>query len=196
MSKTATAGALVAIAGNPNVGKTSVFNRLTGMDLKVTNYPGVTVERQEGRVDLGEGRKARLVDIPGTYSLSSRSAEEQIAIQAITGLPPHERPDLVVMVVDGTQLSRNLYLLLQILEMRVPVVVALNMMDIVQRRGQRIDVRRLEEELGVPVVEVAGNRGTGIQTLRAAIAEVLENPARGVPGWCWRPCGRPPPTAR
>lgn len=187
MKTTATAGALVAIAGNPNVGKTSVFNRLTGMDLKVTNYPGVTVERQEGTLALDGDRRARLVDIPGTYSLSSRSAEEQIAIQAITGLPPHERPDLVVMVVDGTQLSRNLYLLLQALEMRVPTVVALNMMDVVQRREQRIDVRRLESELGVPVVEVAGNRGTGIDTLRATISDVLDHPEKGVPGWRWRP---------
>ncbi len=183
----ATAPALVAIAGNPNVGKTSVFNRLTGLDLKVTNYPGVTVERQEGRLDLGPHLQARILDVPGTYSLSSRSAEEQIAISAITGIPPYERPDLVIMVIDATQLSRNLYLLLQVLETKVPTVVALNMMDVVQRRRQRIDVRRLEAEIGVPVVEVSGNRGTGIDTLRATVVEVLSHPDRGIPGWRWRP---------
>ena len=120
---------LFAIIGPNGAGKTSIFNRLTGLDLKVTNYPGVTVERQEGHVHLRDGTEATVIDIPGTYSLSGRSAEEQIAIAAIAGLPPHEVPDLLVMTIDATQLSRNLYLLLQAIELNLPTVVALTMTD-------------------------------------------------------------------
>ena len=127
MNSTRTALPLLAIAGNPNVGKTSIFNRLTGQDLKVTNYPGVTVERQEGRTKLARAGLVSVLDIPGTYSLSGRSAEEQIAIQAIAGIGDHPSPDLLVLVVDATQLSRNLYLALQVLELGVPTVVALTM---------------------------------------------------------------------
>jgi len=177
---------IVAIAGNPNVGKTSIFNRLTGSRLKVTNYPGVTVERHEADLRLGD-RTARALDIPGTYSLSSRSGEERIALANICGLPPGEPPDAVVVVVDATQLSRNLYLVVQILELGLPTVVALNMVDQLDGVGRAIDAPALERQLGVPVVEVSGLRGHGIDTLRERIDAVLRNPESARPGWRWLP---------
>ena len=187
MSPTRAATAVVAIAGNPNVGKTSIFNHLTGADLKVSNYPGVTVERHEGRLALPNGETVTALDIPGTYSLSGRSAEEQIAINAIAGIPPLQSPDLVVAVVDATQLSRNLYLVLQILELSVPTVIALTMVDILENHGHVVDVEGLERVLGVPVVPVVGHKGRGIERLRERIAEVREHPERGRPGWRWHP---------
>ena len=116
---------LVAIAGNPNTGKTTLFNRLTGGNAKVGNYPGITVEREEGRLRLPSGLVATVADVPGTYSLSARSPEEHVAIQAIAGLSPLERPDVVLLVADATQLTRNLYLALQIIECDLPLVIAL-----------------------------------------------------------------------
>ncbi len=164
---------LIAIAGNPNTGKTSLFNRLTGGDQKVGNYPGITVERFEGQVELSGGERARLVDVPGTYSLSARSAEEQIASMAIVGIAPHEQPALVVVVVDATQLLRNLYLALQVIETGVRVVIALNMVDMLEGRGLGIDTGVLARELGVPVVRVSGLQGSGIEELRSAMAQAL-----------------------
>src|SRR5262245_22380851 len=130
----------VAVAGNPNTGKTTLFNRLTGARGKVGNYPGVTVERHFASLRLeepGEG-EVLLMDVPGTYSLSARSREEQLAIQAVAGLHPLERPDLVVCVVDATQLVRNLYLVLQLIELRLPVIVALNMSDRLRSEERRV----------------------------------------------------------
>ena len=178
---------LVAIAGNPNVGKTSLFNRITGQDLKVTNYPGVTVERHVGHTNLPKSGFVEILDVPGTYSLSGRSAEEQIAIQAIAGLEGNPTPDLLVMAVDSTQLSRNLYLVLQVLELGVPTVVALTMTDMLQRRQQELDAAKLEEVLGVPVVCMVCHKGTGVPELREAMDRVLQDPSVGRPGWRWRP---------
>ena len=166
-------GALIALAGNPNTGKSSVFNRLTGLDQKVGNYPGITVDRHEGRLDLGEGRHARLIDVPGTYSLSARSAEEQIAIQCIAGIEPMEPPDVVVLVVDVTQLSRNLYLALQVVELGTPVVLALTMVDLLEKAGKRLDVEALSRAMGVPVVAVSGLDTFGVESLRRTIAAVV-----------------------
>jgi len=188
-AKSAPPGAppLIAIAGNPNTGKTTLFNRLTGLDRKVGNYPGVTVDRAIGKTTLPGRGAVRVMDVPGTYSLSARSEEEQIAIQAIAGLPPNEPPDVVVMVVDATQLTRNLYLVLQVIETDVPVVVALNMVDMLEATGQAIDREALERAVRVPVVCVSGKKGTGIDELRAAIDRVLSEPALGRPGPRWIP---------
>ncbi len=185
----ATRQPMVAIAGNPNTGKTTLFNRLTGSRSKVGNYPGVTVERHMGRVKLPGGEIA-LMDVPGTYSLSARSEEEQLAIRAVAGLHPLERPDAVLVVVDATQLSRNLYLVLQLIELDLPVIVALNMIDLVEKEGHRIDAAKLSEELGVPVVPVVGVKGEGLDELRRAIADVLADPKSARPGWRWRPSDR------
>jgi ferrous iron transport protein B len=183
MTPVTTGRPLVAIAGNPNVGKTSIFNRLTGLDLKVTNYPGVTVERQEGHVHLRDGTEATVIDIPGTYSLSGRSAEEQIAIAAIAGLPPLEVPDLLVMTIDATQLSRNLYLLLQAIELNVPTVVALTMTDTLADHHRTLDRERLELALGVPVVQVVGHKGTGMDEIPRARGRVGVGAPRIRPSW-------------
>ncbi|HZL98765.1 MAG TPA: ferrous iron transport protein B, partial [Planctomycetota bacterium] len=167
---------VVAVAGNPNSGKTTLFNQLTGAHAKVGNYAGVTVERREGLAHLPDGQQIVVLDIPGTYSLSARTAEEQIAITAIAGLEPYAEPDAVVLVVDGTQLARNLYLVLQVLELRTKTVVALNMQDVVRKSGMRIDVAALEQALGVPVVPISATRGEGLPELVAALAARLREP--------------------
>src|SRR6202008_4142979 len=162
-------------------------NRLTGKSGKVGNYPGVTVERQEGELALARAGRVEVLDVPGTYSLSARSAEEQIAIQSIAGLAPSERPEAVLLVVDATQLTRNLYLALQIIETDVPVLVALNMVDMLESRGLSIDVPRLSRSLGVPVVAVSAQSGLGLDELKSELELLLADPARGRPGPRWIP---------
>ncbi len=165
---------VVAIAGNPNCGKTTLFNGLTGANAKVGNYPGVTVERREGGCSLPDGRDVVVLDIPGTYSLSARSHEEQIAITAVAGLNPIREPDAVVVVVDSTQLARNLYLVRQVLELRLRTVVALNMADVVRKHGMRVDAAQLSRMLGgLPVVPIAAVSGEGLAELKQAVARVL-----------------------
>jgi len=172
----------VAIAGNPNSGKTTLFNRLTGANAKVGNYPGVTVERREGACGLPGGREVVMLDIPGTYSLSARSGEEQIAITAIAGLNPFTEPDAVVVVVDATQLARNLYLVLQVLELRLRTVIALNMNDVVRKNRMRIDAAALSAALGgVPVIPISATKGEGVEALKAAVDEVLRAPVLPAP---------------
>ncbi len=180
-----TAPPLVIVAGNPNTGKTTLYNRLTGARQKVGNYPGITVDRHEGRATLPGGTPVRLADVPGCYSLSARSAEEQVALQAVCGLPPNEAPAAVIVVVDSTQLLRNLYLVLQLLETHVPVVVALNMIDRLEASGQRVDARALERALGVPVVPVSASKGEGVAELERVLEGVLADPSRALPGPRW-----------
>ncbi len=177
----------VAIAGNPNTGKTTLFNRLTGLSARVGNYPGVTVEREAGRVTLPHRGEIELLDVPGTYSLTARSAEEQIAISSICGLPPQPEADAVLIVVDATQLTRNLYLVLQVIETGVPVLVALNMVDMLPARGVRVHVAALAKELGVPVVSMSARDGEGVEELKQALDALLAAPASGSPGPRWVP---------
>lgn len=168
----------VVVAGNPNSGKTSVFNKLTGLRAKVANYTGVTIEKREGRLvdsDLS------LVDLPGTYSLSARSPEEVIARNVLLGLIDNEpRPDAVVIVVDASNLERNLYLATQIIELGLPTLIACNMMDVAERRGRSIDLNRLSEKLGVPVLPTVARTGDGIPELRRAIIAAAEETAENV----------------
>jgi ferrous iron transport protein B len=159
----------VGVAGNPNVGKSVVFNALTGSRQHVGNWPGKTVERAEGRF-AHKGRDIRLVDLPGTYSLAAQSPEEVIARDYILS----GEPDVVVDIVDATSLERNLNLTLQILELTDRAVVALNLMDEVERRGWEIDAERLETDLGVPVVPTVATEGEGLPELVEAIAKVAE----------------------
>ncbi len=171
------ARARVAIAGNPNTGKTSLFNRLTGANARVGNYAGVTVEREEATWRL-PGVDVELVDIPGTYSLAARSGEEQVAVRAIFGLDGSPRPQLVVLVVDSTQLVRNLYLALQLAEAELPFVIALNLADVARKAGVQPDASRVSAAFGVPVVLVSAQTGEGIAALGAAVVEALENPPK------------------
>ena len=148
----------VAVAGNPNSGKTCLFNGLTGGNQTVGNYPGVTVDKKEGYSRIGKAR-FHVVDLPGTYSLTAYSQDELVARQFVID----EQPDVVVDVLDATNLERNLYLALQLIEMGVPMVFALNMVDIAHSRGLRIDVQRLSELTGIPVAETVANRSRGIR---------------------------------
>jgi len=168
--KTGDRAPLVALAGNPNVGKTSLFNLLTGSRQKVTNYPGVTVERFEGALSGIEG--ARVIDVPGTYSLSARSADEEIAIRSVAGIGGEPQPDLVVVVVDATQLSRNLYLAVQVQELGVPIVLAVTMTDLCE--GEPLDTSSLSRALGAPAVAISGLTGKGRGELVDAIRKELE----------------------
>ncbi|MEG2369401.1 MAG: FeoB small GTPase domain-containing protein, partial [Raoultibacter sp.] len=154
----------VGFIGNPNCGKTTLFNAYTGANLKVANWPGVTVERVEGSF-VHEDHDIRLVDLPGTYSLTSYTMEEQVSRRFILS----DDADIVVDIIDASSLERNLYLTLQLIELGKPVIVALNMMDIVEKRGMEIDIARLHDMLGVPVVPVSARRRTGIKPLMHAV---------------------------
>ena len=165
----------VALAGNPNVGKTTLFNALTGLRQRVGNYPGVTVERKTG--DLSGAPGVEIVDLPGTYSLTPRSRDERVAHDVLTGRMAGEpTPDLVVSVVDATNLERNLYLTSQLLDLGLPVVVALNLMDSADAQGLMVDVAALSAALGVPVVPMAARTGQGVDDLLRAITGDLPAP--------------------
>lgn len=181
----ATATPLVALAGNPNAGKSALFNRLTGGRARVANYPGLTVEREEGRVTLPVGGEIRLLDVPGTYSLAARSEDERIALLAVAGLPPLEVPDAVVVVVDGTQLARHLYLALQIIELDLPVVVAVNFADDLAKEGMELHSVELERHLGVPVIAISALSGQGMDELKRLVERVLADPESARPGPRW-----------
>jgi ferrous iron transport protein B len=172
----------VAVAGNPNSGKSTIFNSLTGGRQHVGNWPGKTVERKEG-ICRRDGYDIKVVDLPGTYSLTAYSLEEIIARDYIV----NEHPDVVVGVVDASNLERNLYLAVQILELGANLVIALNMSDIAESRGYKIDVAKLSEGLGgIPVVPTVANRGWGIRELIDKVVEVggshLKEKAASRPG--------------
>jgi ferrous iron transport protein B len=163
----------IALAGNPNAGKTTLFNSLTGLKQKVANYPGVTIERKEGHWKLPAG-VADLIDLPGLYSLDATSLDEQIAREIITGsLPGVPKPDVIVAVVDATNLERNLYLVTQIFEFGTPVVIALTMIDVYEKQEHEIDVEMLAALLKCPVVAVNAKTGRGKEALAKKVAEVI-----------------------
>lgn len=155
----------VALAGNPNAGKTTVFNALTGENQHIGNWPGKTVKRIVGHFNH-KGRYIEVIDLPGTYSLSSYSPEEEIARNYIVG----EKPDVVVNVVDASNLERNLYLTIQIIETETPLIIVMNMGDIAKRRGVRINAERLSNKFNnVPVIKTIANKKIGIDDLKEAI---------------------------
>ena len=165
----------IALLGNPNCGKTALFNLLTGSRQKVANYPGVTVERKEGLFSTASGKRVRVLDLPGVYSLNPMSADEAITHDIVLGLRAGEnRPDLIICVTDATNLKLNLRLVIEAKRQDIPVLVALNMSDIARHRGIRIDRARLEQELGVPVVETVAVHRDGARTL----LERLDAPLR------------------
>jgi ferrous iron transport protein B len=163
----------IAVAGNPNAGKTSLFNALTGLRQKVANYPGVTVERKEGLWSLSPGMPAaRIIDLPGLYSLEATSLDEQIARDVLLGLGNLEKPDVVVVVVDATSLVRNLYLATQLMETGCRLVIALTMFDLAERSHLKIDVEKLSRALGVPVVPVVARQERGVERLAEVVLQV------------------------
>ena len=160
----------VALIGNPNTGKTTLFNALTGLSQRVGNYPGVTVERKTGKLELAPGRTVELVDLPGAYSLAASSPDQMIAADVLLRQQPGTSPiDVVVAIVDASNLRRNLYLVSQLLEASRPLVIALNMTDVAATRSIRIDAIRLSSRLGVPVIPISAQRRHGIDDLREAI---------------------------
>ena len=163
----------IALAGNPNCGKTTMFNALTGSNQYVGNWPGVTVEKKEGK--LKKNDDVTITDLPGIYSLSPYTLEEVVARNYLLG----ERPDAIINLVDGTNLERNLYLTTQLKEIGIPVVIAINMMDVVEKNGDKIDVPALSKALGCPIVEISALKGTGIN--EAADAAIEAAKSRSVP---------------
>ena len=149
----------IALAGNPNSGKTTLFNALTGSNQFVGNWPGVTVEKKEGR--LKGYKDVKLIDLPGIYSLSPYTLEELVARNYLM----HEMPDAVINIVDGTNIERNLYLSTQIIELGIPVIIAVNMMDVIEKNGDKIHIENLSEKLGCKVVEISALKGNGIKEL-------------------------------
>jgi ferrous iron transport protein B len=160
---------LIALAGNQNCGKTTLFNQLTGSNQHVGNFPGVTVEKKEGTVK--QKPAMTVVDLPGIYSLSPYTAEEVVTRDFLV----RERPDVVLDIVDATNIERNMYLTLQLMTLDLPMVIALNMMDEVRSNGGTIDIKEMERELGVFVVPISANKGEGIEEL----VERLEDAAAG-----------------
>ena len=167
----------IALAGNPNSGKTTLFNALTGSNQFVGNWPGVTVEKKEGRLKKHED--VVIMDLPGIYSLSPYTLEEVVSRNYLIT----ERPDAILNIIDGTNLERNLYLTTQLTELGIPVVIAINMMDIVKKNGDQINVKELSRQLGCKVVEISALKGTGIMdAAEAAVAAAKDRtPSRSTP---------------
>ncbi|MBN9122384.1 MAG: ferrous iron transport protein B [Planctomycetes bacterium] len=173
-----TATLTVALVGNPNAGKSTLFNALSGLRQRVGNYPGVTVEMKKGKFVAG-GADADLIDLPGTYSLAARSPDEMVAVDLLLGRRPEEpRPSVVVSIVDATNLDRHLYLTSQLLDLGVPVVVAVNMIDAAKAQGLAIDYAKLGAAIGAPVVPIQANNGTGVPELTKLIRAAVDGGAR------------------
>jgi ferrous iron transport protein B len=183
MSDAVIAPARIALVGNPNSGKTALFNALTGSRQKVANYPGVTVERKEGSVTTPAGRRALVLDLPGTYSLRARSPDEMVTRDVILGqLDGETPPDVLICVADATNLRLVLRLLLELKQVGRPMVLALNMFDIAERQGIRIDIEGLSRELGVPIVTTVAVRKRGLDALLAQV-DILSGQATGLAHW-------------
>lgn len=169
-----------AIVGNPNCGKSTIFNMLTGLKQKVANYPGVTVEKREGTCMSQHGKRLRLLDLPGAYSLNARSPDEAVVRDVLFGRRTDTpRPDTVLMVADASNLERNLYLATQILELGLPTILVLNMMDVAEAKLWRIDLAMLSQRLGVPIIPMQATAGKGMIELKAAMSRKLDTPVPG-----------------
>ncbi len=144
----------IALVGNPNCGKTSLFNALTGMNQKVSNFPGTTVEKKMGETMIGPGVKLKIIDLPGTYSLYPKSADELVTYEILRNKSETNFPDLVIFIADASNLKRNLLLFTQVCDLGVPAILALNMLDVAERRGIKYDIPELAAALGVPVIPI------------------------------------------
>ncbi|MFT3682259.1 MAG: ferrous iron transport protein B [Ferruginibacter sp.] len=164
----------IALVGNPNCGKSSLFNTLTGLNQKVGNFPGVTVDKKTGQCILDENLTASIIDLPGTYSLYPKRADEWVAYKVMLGQDPDIKPDMVLLVADASNLKRNLLFCSQIIDLKIPVVVALTMMDIAAKKGTKIDIPGLEIELGVPVVTINPRKNKGVPELKRLLEKTAQ----------------------
>lgn len=171
----------IALVGNPNSGKSSLFNVLTGLNQKVGNFPGVTVDKKTGSLALSSGVTASITDLPGTYSLYPKRADEWVAYKVLLNQDEHIKPDMILLVADASNLKRNLLFCSQIIDLKMPVVVALSMMDLAKRRGTQIDIPGLELQLGVPVIPVNPRKNKGIAPLKKVLEQTAERLHQIVP---------------
>jgi ferrous iron transport protein B len=177
----------IVIAGNPNCGKTTLFNALTGLRYKVANYPGVTVERKKGTIALSSEVKKTITDLPGIYSLGSLSEDEEVATKSLRGEYPDESvPEAIIAVLDSGNLERNLYLLTQLIDLEIPIVVALTMGDLALKKGIRVHSELLSKELGLEVVPVDTSKGTGLKTLKEKVSKILRTRTLSIKLHAWK----------
>jgi ferrous iron transport protein B len=170
----------IALLGNPNSGKSSLFNRLTGLNQKIGNFPGVTVDKRSGFSHLPDGTQAEIIDLPGIYSIYPRSLDEQIVAEVLLNHHGAETPDKIIVTADATNLKRGLLLLTQIIDIGLPTILALNMMDLVAKAGISYDIQKLSQQLGVPVVPINARNGVGIDELKKVIAKPLEASSKSI----------------
>jgi ferrous iron transport protein B len=164
----------IALVGNPNSGKTSLFNVLTGLNQKVGNFPGVTVDKKTGTTNIAPGLDALIIDLPGTYSLYPKRADEWVAYTVLLNLDKEIKPDMVLLVADASNLKRNLLFCSQIIDLKIPIVVALTMMDLAKNKGTQIDISGLERELGVPIIPINPRKNKGIAPLKKSLETAIE----------------------
>ncbi|MDY0906031.1 ferrous iron transport protein B [Pedobacter sp. CFBP9032] len=164
----------VALVGNPNTGKSTLFNRLTGLNQKIGNFPGITVDKKTGFMKLADGKSAEVIDLPGTYSLYPKSADESIVFQVLADAKNNSYPDIIVLVVDASNLKRNMLLYSQVADLGIPMVLALNMVDLSEKQGINIDLNKLAQKLGVQVVSICARNNIGIDKLKYAITNTTK----------------------
>uniref|UniRef100_UPI0025E0A59C FeoB small GTPase domain-containing protein n=1 Tax=Pedobacter sp. UBA5917 TaxID=1947061 RepID=UPI0025E0A59C len=160
----------VALVGNPNTGKSTLFNRLTGLNQKIGNFPGITVDKKTGFTKLAGGREAEIIDLPGTYSLYPKSSDESIVFQVLADKNNNSHPDVIVLIADASNLKRNMLLYSQVADLGIPMILALNMIDLSAKQGIEIDLDKLAEKLGIQVVSISARNNIGIDKLKQAIA--------------------------
>jgi ferrous iron transport protein B len=161
----------VALVGNPNTGKSTLFNLLTGLNQKIANFPGVTVDKKTGTYKLPTGQEAQLIDLPGAYSLYPKSKDEAMLLEVLADTKNEIYPDVVVFIADATNLKRNLLLFSQVADLKLPTIIALNMMDLAKRGGVHIQIDKLAQKLGVRVVPISARNAEGIEELKQAVAD-------------------------
>ena len=165
----------IALVGNPNSGKSSLFNALTGLHQKVGNFPGVTVDKKTGDIVIGN-QPTTLIDLPGTYSFYPKREDEWVAYKVLMGVDEEVKTDVILLIADASNLKRNLLFCSQIIDLKLPVVLALTMNDLAAKKGIKIDIAGLQEDLGIPVVAVDARKNKGLQELKAALNTIIQTP--------------------
>ncbi|MEY3291633.1 MAG: hypothetical protein RLZZ266_658, partial [Bacteroidota bacterium] len=169
------AGIHIALVGNPNSGKSSLFNALTGLQQKVGNFPGVTVDKKTGDLQIGP-HQSTLIDLPGTYSFYPKREDEWVAYRVLMGVDEDVKTDVILLIADASNLKRNLLFCSQIIDLKIPVVLALTMNDLAQKKGIKVDIAGLQSDLGIPVVAVDARKNKGLGELKKALGQIIETP--------------------